>query len=356
MDVTAAKAAFRDYLRAPDPGFFAEDASLHVVHPFNELSVGGYFNELLGSLRTSFAHLRRADYIAFGGTFEGATWVTSTGYYTGHFHTPFLTIQPTGTLAHLRFGEFHRMGNGKAVESYIFIDLPELMIAAGQWPITESPGRDRGFKGYLPGPATQDGLVWETTDPERRRTSAAMVTDMLRALATPDEAWRPYWSDDMLWYGPAAFGSFTGIENFAGFQVPFEAAFEGWSGGAAGNGMTAHFARFADGDYICSGGWPSLTGVQTGRFLGVDPAGKRVFMRVCDWWRREGDLLVENWVFVDIPHVLLQLGVDLFGTGQAISDAEIASEAQSVSGSQPSMSAPDIAAENASFSASGDMR
>ena len=31
-----------------------------------------------------------------------------------------------------------------------------------------------------------------------------------------------------------------------------------------------------------------------------------------DWWRREGDLLVENWVFVDIPHVLLQMGYDLF--------------------------------------------
>ena len=31
-----------------------------------------------------------------------------------------------------------------------------------------------------------------------------------------------------------------------------------------------------------------------------------------DWWRREGDLLVENWVFVDIPHVLLQMGYTLF--------------------------------------------
>ena len=37
-------------------------------------------------------------------------------------------------------------------------------------------------------------------------------------------------------------------------------------------------------------------------------------MRVCDWWRREGDLLVENWVFVDVPHVLKQLGNDLFAT------------------------------------------
>ena len=135
---------------------------------------------------------------------------------------------------------------------------------------------------------------------------------MLRGLATQDEAWRPFWHDNMVWYGPGAFGSFVGLEQFASFQVPFEGAFEGWSGGASGNGMTRHATRFADGAYICTAGWPSLTGVQTGRFLGQEPKGDRRFMRVCDWWRREGDLLVENWVFVDIPDVLLQMGVDLF--------------------------------------------
>ena len=50
------------------------------------------------------------------------------------------------------------------------------------------------------------------------------------------------------------------------------------------------------------------------RFLEQPVSKKRVFMRVCDWWRREGDLLVENWVFVDVPHVLKQLGNDLFAT------------------------------------------
>ncbi|MDJ0628991.1 MAG: nuclear transport factor 2 family protein [Rhodobacter sp.] len=313
MSVAAAKAAFRAYVAEPSVAFFTPDAAIHVVHPFNALTPESYASAFLGRLRTAFAHLTRGDYIAFGGAFEGDIWVTSTGYYTGHFHAPFLGIPPTGTLAHLRFGEFHKMEGEKAVESYIFLDLPELMIAAGAWPIAESPGRDRGFTGYLPGPRTQDGLQWGESDPARSESSAAMVTQMLRALATPDEAWRPYWHQDMLWYGPAAFGAFAGLENFAGFQVPFEAAFDGWSGGAADNGMTAHFTRFADGDYICTGGWPSLTGIQTGRFLGQAPTGKRLFMRVCDWWRREGDVLVENWVFVDIPHVLLQLDKDVFG-------------------------------------------
>ena len=35
-------------------------------------------------------------------------------------------------------------------------------------------------------------------------------------------------------------------------------------------------------------------------------------MRVMDFWRREGTMLRENWVFIDMPHLFLQFGDDLF--------------------------------------------
>jgi len=35
-------------------------------------------------------------------------------------------------------------------------------------------------------------------------------------------------------------------------------------------------------------------------------------MRDCDWWRCENGNSLENWCMLDIPHVLLQLGYDLF--------------------------------------------
>jgi hypothetical protein len=308
----------QDGFRGAVDGFFAPDAQINVVHPFNELAgPDGYFDGFLSALLGAFEGLCRTDYIAFGRQTDDGDWVTCTGYYTGHFARPWLGIAPSGAMAHLRFGEFHRMENGLAVESYIFLDLPELMISVGQWPIADSPGRDRGFTGYLPGPATQDGLNWSTSDPARSASSCQLVTDMLLRLATKDEAWRPYWHENMLWYGPAAFGSFVGIENFAGFQVPFEQTFSEWVGGAAPGSQTRHFTRFGDGDYVCSGGWPSLNAVQIKPFLGQDPEGKRLFMRVCDWWRCDGDLLVENWVIADIPHVLLQMGCDVFANRTA---------------------------------------
>ena len=34
--------------------------------------------------------------------------------------------------------------------------------------------------------------------------------------------------------------------------------------------------------------------------------------RVMDWWRREGDCLVENWVMIDMIEIFHQFGVDLF--------------------------------------------
>lgn len=293
--------------------FFAPDAQINVVHPFNEIEGGlGLFDQFMTPLTNAFDGLYRRDDILMAGTFEGQDWVSSTGYYIGRFSRDWLGIRASGELAYLRFGEFHRLKDGKAVESYIFLDIPELMIAVGQWPIIDSPGITRGYTGMIQGPASHDGIITTPQDPAESAKSYQLVTDMLAKLATEDEAWRPYWHDNMMWYGPGAFGSFVGIENFASFQVPFEAAFEGWSGGAKGNGMTAHFTRFGEGNYTCSGGWPSLTGVQVKPYLDQPASGKRVFMRVCDWWRREGDLLVENWVFVDIPHVLMQLGCDVF--------------------------------------------
>lgn len=294
--------------------FFTSDGNINVVHPFNDCDGGDtYYHKFIAPLQASFDGLFRRDDIVMAGEFEGQQWISATGYYIGHFARDWIGIRAPNRLSYLRFGEFHRMENGQAAESYIFLDIPELMISCGQWPIAIGPGLERGYTGLIQGPCSQDGIIREADDPKEGRKSYQIVTDMLAGLATKDEKWRPYWHENMMWYGPGAFGSFVGIDHFASFQLPFEGQFEGWSGGTANNGYTKHFTRFGEKNYTCSGGWPSLTGLNIKPFLGQGPSNDRVFFRVCDWWRREGDLLVENWVFVDVPHVLLQMGLDIFG-------------------------------------------
>lgn len=308
---------FADALRHPDDfsaavnEFFSADANINVVHPFNSLrGTEAYLSSFLRPLQNAFAGLYRRDDIFISGHFDGSDWISSTGYYVGHFARDWIGIRATKKLSYLRYGEFHRIEDSKAVESYIYLDIPELMIACDQWPLAKGPGLSRGYTGLLQGPASRDGVISSELDPTEGQRSYQIVTDMLAELATKDEAWRPYWHENMMWYGPGAFGSFVGIEEFASFQIPFESQFDQWSGGSSNNGLTHHFTRFGEGNYACSGGWPSLTGINVKPFLGQGPTGERVFMRVCDWWRREDDLLVENWVFVDVPDLLLQLGYD----------------------------------------------
>ena len=36
-------------------------------------------------------------------------------------------------------------------------------------------------------------------------------------------------------------------------------------------------------------------------------------MRVMDFYRCDDETIIENWIPIDVPHLLLQMGVDVFG-------------------------------------------
>jgi hypothetical protein len=63
---------------------------------------------------------------------------------------------------------------------------------------------------------------------------------------------------------------------------------------------------------VASTGWPSVVATHAGTYLGAQPGHQKIGMRVADWWRCENGLLTENWVLIDLPHLLLQMGVDVF--------------------------------------------
>jgi hypothetical protein len=295
--------------KAAVDAFFAPGVAANFSHPINDLSgPEGITEGFLAPLLRAFEGLYFRPDIQIGGTsYEGSEWVSGMGYLVGTFRRDWCGIKPTDKLTYIRIGDFHRMENGQAVESYIYLDIPELLISIGRYPL----GTPQGATGMVPGPASHDGLHSAVGDPKHSAETYRIMTEMLAGLATEDEQWRPYWHPNMMWYGPASFGRFVGIEEFQKFQVPFEGAFEGWGGGMSPHTPTKHFTRFADGDYSCIGGWPSLQGTHTGAYLGFEPTGVTTLFRVCDWYRREGDLLVENWVFVDIPDALLQWGYDM---------------------------------------------
>ena len=46
--------------------------------------------------------------------------------------------------------------------------------------------------------------------------------------------------------------------------------------------------------------------------MGISPTNKKVNIRYMDFWQTKDDKIINNWVMVDFPDVLRQLGVDIF--------------------------------------------
>jgi len=59
-------------------------------------------------------------------------------------------------------------------------------------------------------------------------------------------------------------------------------------------------------------GWANLTVTNAGGYMGL-PAGQPADMRVVDMYRRDGEKLAENWIFIDMLHWLNQQGLDVLG-------------------------------------------
>ena len=73
------------------------------------------------------------------------------------------------------------------------------------------------------------------------------------------------------------------------------------------------------------GEWGAAFGRQeathTGDFMGIAPTGKRVQIRYMDFWKVVDGKIVDNYVSVDFPHVMAQLGKDCFdGNGWEVYD------------------------------------
>lgn len=281
----------------------------HGAQPLNRLGdaealVAGFWQPLL----RAFPGLRRGCDVFLGGRFTTGDWVCGTGYFSGPFAREWLGIPPTGETAYLRYGEFARLEAGRIVETYLLLDLIDLMRQAGIRVLPPSPGSEE----RAPGPH-DGGILLDPQDAVASRASLALVEAMIADLGEYDLDnpgtlnHTQSWTADMQWYGPIGIGTARGLaEYFPVHQRPFLTAFPDRRGGN-------HVARISEGLFVASAGWPSITrATHLGPWLGQPPTGRNVTMRVMDFWRREGDLLAQNWVFIDLVDVFLQFGVDLF--------------------------------------------
>lgn len=302
----------------------AEDYRWRGVHPFHEqLGAEAVADTFWRPTKRAFSSLqRRPDVFLAGDTVPGTSsaaesegvWVCQMGHMLGLFDRPWLDIPPTRKMCFLRYAEFHRVNNGQIAETALFTDVISVMAQAGHYPLPPQTGASH----IHPGPMTHDGLLFDEQDPVDGQATIDLVNRMIEDLSrandignetgddrVPRDLLAEAWHEDMIWSGPAGIGATYTIDRYQEqHQYPFRF-------NLANKKFNGHVARFAEGDYACFFGWANLTNTAAGGFLGLTGNETPAEMRVVDVYRRDGDKLAENWVFIDLLHWLNMQGLDV---------------------------------------------
>jgi len=298
--------------------FMTADSDWHGPDPINKLQgaegfATGYWKPLL----SSFPDMKRESHIFMGGksngridgSGDGKMWVGGTGYFHARFENDYLSIPATGDEVSIRWGEFCRVEDQKIVETFLILDLIDLMQQAGINVLPPSRGTD----GVYPPPKANDGVLLEEQDAgQSEHTLAHIRTFIFDGLNNYDQSelksmgMADYFDPDVHWYGPGGIGACLSFKEFEDKQQKH------WLKAFPDRSVQNLDALIAEGPYSSAPGWAGVTATHRGEYLDCAATGRPLKINGLDFWKLENDRYIENWVFVDMIHLFRQFGVDLF--------------------------------------------
>ena len=294
--------------------YCSEDLLWRGFHPFNEIrGLKNLYSQFWQPFKKSFFNYQRRMDIFLAGynTISGneGVWVVSMGHLMGLFDNPWIGIKETKKIAMLRYCEFSKIQNGKITEVAMFFDIPHLMLQAGLKPFPS----ETGISLVQPGPLKHEGLMLNEQNPHEGNKTIEIIENMIKDVkvwtstsrVSLIEELKKSWNENMIWWGPTGIGSTYTIERYADQHAgPFREIFKERT-------FNGHLCRISEGNFGGFFGWPNLTLTPSKAFMGIKAAQKSSEMRVIDIYRREGNKLSENWVFIDLLHFWKILGVDI---------------------------------------------
>jgi len=301
------------------------DVVWEVFHPFNTIvGASAAVDEFWAPLRKSFPDLEYRPSLVLAGDYQGESWVSTLGHVVGGFEHPWVGIPQSHAITFLRFGLNAQLTDGRIAKAFVYLDLIDVMRQVGRYPLRAMPGSAEQW----PSPPIRTDPGGD--DHERGQRSLDIVRRMQAGMGfdhglsgAEAEMHSPLWHPHMNWFGPAGIGSTRGERGFFDYHCAlFDQAlpdatwpelYQRDSSGERPLPTTNHFIQLGDGPFAVTSGWPSLSGTHLGGgWLGMAPTGRRIDLRVADWYRVDADgLIIDNWVAIDLLHVLMQCGYDL---------------------------------------------
>lgn len=302
-----------DEINAVIARYTAEDYLWRGMHPFHEQrSASAVADVFWKPFRQSFTSIQRRPDVFMAGLNDcddfSSEWVCCMGHMLGLFDQDWLGIPSSGKMTFLRFAEFNRIEDGKIVETALFCDILHVMQQVGLNPLPLQTGAHF----IQPGPRTHNGLMYGLMDPAEGTQTLELINSLISNLTqsydeSPEKRLGRSWHDDMIWFGPAGIGaSYTRERYVKQHQEPFRSHLKDIE-------FQGHVARFAEGEFGGFFGWPNLKMKTDGNFMGLPSSDRTAEMRVVDIYRRAGEKLSENWIFIDMLHFLNLQGLDVLG-------------------------------------------
>ncbi|MEM7282180.1 MAG: ester cyclase [Pseudomonadota bacterium] len=278
-------------------------------------------NDYWNPLASAFGQLQRETHIFMGGLSSGAVsgkgdrkaWVGGTGYLHGHFDKDYLSIPASNKPISIRWGEFCCIEEGKIVDIYLLLDFIDLMQQADIHVLPPARGED----GIYPPPAVADGVLFEPQDADLSSYSLEHIRRFIfDGLNSYDQSklnsmgLADYFHPEIKWYGPGGIGACLSFKEFQDLhQRPWLHAFPDRQ-------VKDLTALIAEGNYSGGPGWAGVLATHKGDYLDVAATGKTIEINGLDFWKRQGEQYIENWVFVDMIHLFDQMGIDLMARAQ----------------------------------------
>ena len=112
-----------------------------------------------------------------------------------------------------------------------------------------------------------------------------------------------FFDENFSWMGNTGCGTKKGLREFQdNWQKPFQEAFS--------DKVCIDEARLFMGEWAAAFGRQEA--IHSGEFMGIPATGKKVRIKYMDFWKVENGKISDNWVMVDFPYILKQLGTDCF--------------------------------------------
>jgi predicted ester cyclase len=295
----------------------AGDSAWHGPQPIPDLNGAEAFaGQFWQPMKHAFSGLNRISHMFFGGASSGRAdgtnddrmWVGGTGLFNGRFVNDWLSIPASGEDVSIRWGELCCVEDGRITETFILLDIVDLLRQAGFDVLPPSRGKD----GIYP-PPRQDNAVYLASQSasESQKTLDLIREFIFDGLNVYDQenlksmGLADYFPPDIKWYGPGGIGACYGLEEFENLHQRH------WLHAFPDRAVQDLDCLFAEGAYTGGAGWNGVLATHSGQYLDCAPTHGQIGVTGLDFWRREGDQFIENWVFVDMIHLFRQFGVDL---------------------------------------------